>query len=83
MIRGHIVENGEVVRFFFDVFDHIGGHLFCIDELGMELSLPGGYCAIEVHVVFGECSCFVEACEFDHSSCDDFILFDAKDGFFL
>lgn len=83
VVGSHVVEDGEIVRFFVDMIDHIVCHFFCVDNLCMKFAIPRWNSTIKVHEVFGEGACFIKAGELNHPSSDNFILSDAKDRFFL
>lgn len=83
MIGGHVVENWEVVWFFIDVIDHVIGHLFSINNLSMEFTIPRGNSTVEIHVVFCEGARFIKARKLNHTSSDNFILRDTEDQFLL
>jgi hypothetical protein len=79
----HVVESRQIVGLSFDIINHITRHLFCINNLSMKLSSMRRHDAIKIHVVFCQCSCFIETAKLDNASCNDLVLGDAKDPFFI
>ena len=65
------------------VVDNVVGHLLVIDNLRMKFTLIAGNSTIKIHEILSESASFVKACKLDDSTCDNFILLNAKDALFL
>ena len=56
------------------MLDHVLSHFGGIDDLCVELPRIGWHYAIEIHVIFSQSACFVEAGKLYDSACDHFVL---------
>jgi hypothetical protein len=74
MVCGHVIECGEVIRFHFDVIDHVFGHFLCVYHLCMEFTIVGWDDTVKIHIVFGKSASLIETCELDDATSDDLIL---------
>ena len=83
MISGHIVQNGQIVRFLMVIVDDVVGHFLIIDDLSMKLSLVARNHTIKVHEILSQSASLVKTSKLYHATSNNLILLDTENLLFL
>jgi hypothetical protein len=79
VVRSHIIEDFEEVLLFSKKIFKVGLMAGSVSERGVKLTLRGWNETLEIHKIFSQGACLIEATEADHTPRDDFVLFNTED----